>query len=74
MQFAILHRHVAALHEFYGDYMGVRIARKHVAWYLQANNVPALHKKRFNQLLVAAQQLHYIDSLDTPDSQKELAA
>lgn len=27
--------HLAALYEFYGDYLGPRIARKHVKWYLQ---------------------------------------
>jgi tRNA-dihydrouridine synthase B len=27
--------HVAELHHFYGDFMGVRIARKHVSWYMQ---------------------------------------
>ncbi|MBF7142009.1 MULTISPECIES: tRNA dihydrouridine synthase DusB [Pseudomonas] len=30
----ILLDHLAALHAFYGDVMGVRIARKHVGWYL----------------------------------------
>ena len=30
----ILLEHLAALHAFYGDVMGVRIARKHVSWYL----------------------------------------
>ena len=30
----ILLQHLAALHAFYGDVMGVRIARKHVGWYL----------------------------------------
>jgi len=32
--------HLQALHQFYGDYLGVRIARKHVGWYLldQARN------------------------------------
>lgn len=73
-QFAILRRHVAALHVFYGDYMGVRIARKHVGWYLQANNASSSHKKQFNQLLLPAQQLHYIDSMDSHDSREELAA
>ena len=34
-QFAILRRHVTHLHQFYGDFMGVRIARKHVGWYLE---------------------------------------
>lgn len=27
-------RHVCELHDYYGDYSGVRIARKHVGWYL----------------------------------------
>lgn len=31
---AIIGDHLSALHEFYGDYMGVRIARKHLKWYL----------------------------------------
>ncbi|MEX1034101.1 MAG: tRNA dihydrouridine synthase DusB [Cellvibrionaceae bacterium] len=26
--------HLSALYEFYGDYLGVRIARKHVKWYI----------------------------------------
>ncbi|WP_282338671.1 MULTISPECIES: tRNA dihydrouridine synthase DusB [Pseudomonas] len=30
----ILLEHLAALHVFYGEVMGVRIARKHVGWYL----------------------------------------
>src|SRR5690606_14144413 len=34
----ILHEHVRALHGFYGERMGVRIARKHVGWYLQAHD------------------------------------
>ena len=28
-------RHLAHLHQFYGDTMGVRIARKHIAWYFK---------------------------------------
>lgn len=27
--------HLKDLHDFYGEYMGIRIARKHVQWYLQ---------------------------------------
>jgi tRNA-dihydrouridine synthase len=30
----IMHAHVAALHAFYGE-PGIRIARKHVQWYLE---------------------------------------
>jgi tRNA-dihydrouridine synthase B len=31
---AIASQHLIELHGFYGDYMGVRIARKHIGWYL----------------------------------------
>ncbi len=30
---SILFEHVKELHQFYGGYMGVRIARKHLSWY-----------------------------------------
>ncbi len=30
----VLGDHLAALHDFYGEHMGVRIARKHLGWYL----------------------------------------
>jgi tRNA-dihydrouridine synthase B len=42
--------HLQALYDFYGDYMGVRIARKHVGWYLQAHGDHRAIRKQFNQL------------------------
>jgi tRNA-dihydrouridine synthase B len=33
--YAVITRHLAALHEFYGDAHGVRVARKHLRWYLK---------------------------------------
>ncbi len=30
-----LRSHLQAIHQFYGDWMGTRIARKHIKWYLQ---------------------------------------
>jgi tRNA-dihydrouridine synthase B len=35
-QLALMTEHVQTLHAFYGDYQGLRIARKHVGWYLAA--------------------------------------
>lgn len=46
----ILLSHLDALHEFYGDYLGVRIARKHVSWYLQHHSNGAQFRKHFNRL------------------------
>lgn len=66
-QLAILRRHVHALHDFYGDFMGVRIARKHFGWYLQCRPDAREQRCDFNRLEQAAQQLAYIDSLATTE-------
>ncbi len=46
----ILLEHLAALHAFYGDVMGVRIARKHVGWYLATRKGGREFRARFNAL------------------------
>jgi len=58
----ILMHHVKNLHQFYGEYPGVRIARKHVSWYLADDAIIAStetkeFKKQFNQLLSGDEQL-----------------
>lgn len=46
----ILLEHLAALHVFYGDVMGVRIARKHVGWYLSTLPGAREFRAEFNRL------------------------
>jgi tRNA-dihydrouridine synthase B len=46
----ILLEHLAALHLFYGDVMGVRIARKHVGWYLATLPGAREFRALFNRL------------------------
>ncbi len=58
---SMIREHVAALHEFYGAVMGVRIARKHVGWYLQESDAGRDFRRNFNVLDEAGQQL---DSLE----------
>ncbi|WP_375055742.1 tRNA dihydrouridine synthase DusB [Zobellella sp. DQSA1] len=58
---AMIREHVAALHEFYGTVMGVRIARKHVGWYLQESDAGRDFRSDFNALEEAERQL---DSLE----------
>ena len=41
--------HLAALHDFYGEHMGVRIARKHLGWYSQAHAGHQAFRQRVNQ-------------------------
>ena len=59
-QLEIMLRHLRALHSFYGDVMGVRIARKHVAWYLQTRTDGKLFRKTFNTIEQQQEQLDAI--------------
>lgn len=57
-----LHAHIQGLHALYGEPTGVRIARKHVTWYVNHWNLPASLRQRFNQLETATDQNKYIES------------
>ncbi|MFA5633080.1 MAG: tRNA dihydrouridine synthase DusB [Porticoccaceae bacterium] len=63
----VLRGHVAALHDHYGDFMGVRIARKHVGWYLETleGKVAPGGRQRFNALGCCTEQLDFIDTFFT---------
>ncbi len=54
--------HIAHLHEFYGDWQGVKIARKHVMWYLNNHLAIQEFKIFFNQIGKAEEQLSAISS------------
>ncbi|MCF6765167.1 tRNA dihydrouridine synthase DusB [Thiotrichales bacterium 19S3-7] len=52
-KYALMKQHLYNLHQFYGDYMGIRIARKHIGWYLETitNQLQAKQfKRQFNCL------------------------
>lgn len=46
----VLTEHVRNVHQFYGEFMGVRIARKHISWYLQKSDPQGSFRKQFNAL------------------------
>jgi tRNA-dihydrouridine synthase B len=58
---ATLRRHVAALHELYGEIPGVGIARKHAGWYQRWLPQGAAFRALFNALETASAQLAFID-------------
>ncbi|MFT5519741.1 MAG: tRNA-dihydrouridine synthase B [Enterobacterales bacterium] len=58
----IMLRHIAQLHEFYGFEQGVRIARKHVGWYLNSYLQGRNYKQHFNKINDAKDQLVEIAS------------
>jgi tRNA-dihydrouridine synthase B len=63
----ILLGHVAALHAFYGEHMGVRIARKHLGWYSRNQAGATAFRHTVNQAVSGAEQLRltrqYFDGL-----------
>jgi len=64
---SILIEHVKELHDFYGDFMGVRFARKHVSWYMQRYDQEKQFRSIFNGLESVQEQLEslnlYFDNL-----------
>ncbi|MEI8594123.1 tRNA dihydrouridine synthase DusB [Photobacterium sp. Hal280] len=54
---SILLEHVQALHAFYGEYQGLRIARKHVSWYLKEQASAGDFRRTFNALEDAQEQI-----------------
>jgi tRNA-dihydrouridine synthase B len=70
----VLTRHLESLYGFYGDYLGVRIARKHIHWYCRHRS----NSKPWLALLYQAQscldQLRMVNEFFLSDSNKDLAA
>lgn len=58
--------HVIAIHDFYGENEGVRIARKHVGWYLDQLPAGSDFKSLFYQQVTAEKQISLIhDALES---------
>lgn len=67
-QLQLIRRHSRALHDFYGEAMGPRIARKHMAWFLEGllgsgSDDLRRWKACFNSIETPALQLAFIDDL-----------
>ncbi|BDR12161.1 tRNA-dihydrouridine synthase B [Vibrio sp. STUT-A11] len=58
---AIMLGHVNALHEFYGEYLGPRIARKHVGWYLKEHEQASEFRRTFNAIDAAPLQIEALE-------------
>ncbi len=58
----ILLSHVQELHQFYGEYLGSRIARKHVGWYLKEHEQAGEFRRTFNAIDAASQQLDTLEN------------
>ena len=56
----VLLHHVHELYEFYGEYTGVRVARKHISWYTKGLAGSARFRHGMNMLESSAQQLQAV--------------
>ncbi len=60
-------RHIHQLHDFYGGISGVRVARKHIGWYLsQLPDGPAF-RKQLMKIDAPDEQIHALESLPVFD-------
>lgn len=53
----VLIAHLNELYQFYGEYTGVRVARKHISWYTKGLAGSAAFRHAMNQLESSAEQL-----------------
>ncbi|KPK11254.1 MAG: tRNA-dihydrouridine synthase B [Acidithiobacillales bacterium SG8_45] len=71
--------HVENLYAFYGEYTGVRVARKHISWYSKGTRGGASFRDTVNRVETAEEQFDMVREffdrqIDTRKEQRELAA
>jgi tRNA-dihydrouridine synthase B len=59
---AVMTRHLQALHAFYGERQGVRVARKHLGWYLSGRPGGEELRRRLVRVESASQQLQLLNA------------
>ncbi len=58
----VLKWHLQNLYELYGEYSGVRIARKHIAWYCKGKKYAAEFRSNVYKLETTTEQLDQVDA------------
>lgn len=71
----ILLGHLANLYTFYGEYTGVRMARKHISWYSKGQKHGAAFRQAVNKAETIEKQLEMTqDFFKTMINREEIAA
>lgn len=60
-KYQLMFKHIEALHQFYGEEKGYRIARKHVGWYVENLQPESNFKRTFNTLSSTSEQLNALE-------------
>ncbi len=58
---SLMQEHLQAHYAFYGEYLGVRTARKHIGWYVHGLEGGEAFRREMNQIEDCAQQLAAVD-------------
>jgi tRNA-dihydrouridine synthase B len=71
----IMIEHLNNLYAFYGEYTGVRVARKHICWYSKGHRSGAEFRQRVNRVESVDEQLSMThEFFDSLSAQREMAA
>lgn len=66
---SVLHEQLLGCHSLYGEYRGVRIARKHIAWYCKGLRHANVFRNAANTVQTATEQLLLVDKFfDSPET------
>ena len=57
---SVLVRHLRQLHAFYGEYQGVRIARKHIGWYCKQHADATAFRATINRVESGSEQIDMV--------------
>ncbi|MGB8518377.1 MAG: tRNA-dihydrouridine synthase, partial [Gallionella sp.] len=66
----VLVDHVRELYGFYGEYSGLRVARKHISWYTKGLVGSATFRHRMNQLESVDEQMAAVDEFFIEQAQR----
>lgn len=70
----IIQQHLEDLYAFYGEPLGVKLARKHLSWYCQDRPAGAAWRALVNRVETAREQLALASAFFNPVNHQELAA
>jgi tRNA-dihydrouridine synthase B len=59
---ALMNEHLQAHYAFYGEFMGLRTARKHIGWYVRGLSGGEEFRQRMNRLETCEEQLAAVDA------------
>ncbi len=74
VQFETMTTHLEGIHQLYGDLQGMRIARKHMGWYLERMDDSGVQRKDFNSLQSTEAQSEFIQQLATQEPVNRMMA